>query len=82
MNDDATGAWTIWLDLPITRRKIYHTIKDPVGNRVFSSRFLSECLAYLDAEGVTEYTLYPRGDRTMGVPLPVLQVRKVEQWQS
>lgn len=82
MSNDDDPPYVIWLDLPITRRKIYHSVLDPGGARVFSSRFLSECLAYLDAEGVTEYVLVPRGDRTLGANLPRHTVRKVDQWQN
>lgn len=52
-----TPGWSIITDLPITRRKRRHAVISPAGANVFQSWLLWDCFQWLDAEGVTSYTL-------------------------
>lgn len=52
------GQWVVHVDNRITRRKLFVTLYDPEGALRFRSRLTGEIIAYLDAEGVTEYILY------------------------
>lgn len=47
--------WTLLLDREITRRKIYHQVVNPRGLLMYSSRTVSACIDYLEAEGVSAY---------------------------
>jgi hypothetical protein len=49
--------WVIICDAQLTRRKRYHAVLDPAGVERLKSRILWDCIAYLDAEGVTRYQL-------------------------
>lgn len=80
--DDHPGRWTIYLDMAITRRKIYHIVTNPFGVTVYRSRYLSECLGYLDAEDVSSYMLIASPYRTLGADLRTLEVRTPETWQN
>ena len=73
---DNPGAWQVWLDLIVTRRKVAHTVIDPSGAPIYHSRFLSECLAYLANQGVREYLLVPNRSRSLALPLDPIQIER------
>lgn len=74
--------WRLHLDMAITRRKLYHIVENPEGVVTFRSRFASECMAWLDLEGVDRYELVPSAHRTLGSKLAQHEARKVRSWQS
>lgn len=76
------GPWRIWLDVRITRRKAYHIVKDAQGVSQFRSRILSECLAWLAAEGVEDYVLVPDTRDVRPVRCSATQVEDLELWQN
>lgn len=51
-------GWLLHCDNRITRRKLFAVVYDPRGRIAFRSRLVGDCMAYLDAEGVTSYTLF------------------------
>lgn len=64
----ALGAWCVWPDQRITRRKLFHVVTTPQGEVAFRSRLLHECMEYLDAMEVREYELrwYPPENPALG----------------
>lgn len=50
-------AWTIYADLRITRRKLFHVVQNPKGETVYRSRLLGACLEFCEAEGAEEIVL-------------------------
>lgn len=53
---DEGGPYTIHFDVWFTRRKRYHVIADRQGRPLFRSRWVTDCLNWLDARDVEEYT--------------------------
>ena len=51
------GAWTLYLDQRITRRKFYAFVVDPDGIIQFRGRRASHAFEWLDAEGVRSYKI-------------------------
>lgn len=62
--------WSIWFDHRITRRKFYHVVVDPAGKTVFSSRLIGECVDFLIANDVTEFSMAGPETQTMICVLP------------
>lgn len=51
--------WTIWTNVPITRRKSFYLIENPAGEVVFRNRHLWPCVEYLGACDIDVYQLRP-----------------------
>jgi len=49
------AQWTLQVDLQITRRKIYHQVLTPKGAPAIQSRYVSDCIQFLAAEGIMCY---------------------------
>lgn len=65
---------TIFADLRITRRKLFHVVQDEMTEIVFRSRLIGECIEYCFAEGATEVVLtavVERADKEPGSYLVV-----------
>lgn len=75
LSDPQSERWAIWCDYQITRRKRYHAVKDPQGRWRFESRYLWECVEWLDAEGVPAYEMRA-GGRSKHYVVEVLFVSK------
>lgn len=49
--------FTIYADLRITRRKLFHVVQNEAGELVFKSRLLGECIAFAEEEEATSIQL-------------------------
>ena len=49
--------WTIYTNVPITRRKTFHLVADPTGEVQFKHRHFWPCIEWLDAEGIEAYLI-------------------------
>ncbi len=48
---------TIHLDCELTRRKRFHCVVSERGSVLFRSRLVSDCISWLDSEGVEQYNI-------------------------
>lgn len=48
---------TLYVDVPITRRKFYHIVEDGEQEVIHRDRHISGALAFLDAQEIGEYTI-------------------------
>lgn len=62
----AFNQWTIWVGVPITRRKYYHLISNPEGEIVFNTMHFSEILQYLEDADISNWRLCTES-KTWGV---------------
>lgn len=75
-------GWAIVLEWRITRRKRFHYVLDPTGATRFSDRLLWPCMAFLDAEGVTEYALTRTAPGAAPGPAYIISRRELLTWQN
>lgn len=72
----------IYVDMQITRRKTYHVVTDWLDKPLYRSRLLSDCIAYMDEAGVTEYTLIPEAQRQPELPFLQVAAEASPPWQN
>jgi hypothetical protein len=60
---------TIFADLRITRRKLFHVVEDEDGGVVFRSRLIGDVLEYVTREGQESVTLTCVADRPNNEPV-------------
>lgn len=57
---------SIWLHVPLTRRKYFHLISNPQGEIVYSSQNVEEILGWLEDNDITRWRFCTQ-TRTFGV---------------
>jgi hypothetical protein len=55
----------VTVDIPFTRRKVYHIVQDEAGAVIHRARYFSQTLDWLQSEGVEVYQLRGPNGRTM-----------------
>lgn len=80
--DKAMQGWIIYCDRQITRRKMFHSVCDQQGTVHFKSRWLGECIEYLDSHEIYIYQLVIEPAKSLA-PMR-LQIETLEQpkWQN
>lgn len=51
--------WTIWTNVPITRRKSFYLVESPAGEIVWRDRHFWPCVEWLARESIEVYQIRP-----------------------